>query len=169
MAETNENDDIFYDDWVACLSAHYLYTLATGETANALGLRRVLLEAGVTETFIDGLGSGVLPTEGDVNEMPESADYVEAGPASDAQPVSVPVAESGAHSEPMMFDPIPPEAPRAEPYAAPPLFETIGFELPVMDTAAEPAPSPDLIPDYPNTAKTKKNAKKPAPPQPTLF
>jgi len=52
---TNEQPDIFREDWLACLRAHYLYTLRAGDLNNAEGLRRVLIEAGINEADIEAM------------------------------------------------------------------------------------------------------------------
>ena len=159
MSDTNTNEDIFYNDWVACLSAHYLYTLTQGDTANALSLRRVLLEAGASEAYIDDLAaSWTPPCINPVIELPEAVEAI--APPAGVVETEVIVAISAPQPEPIPAEPA---------QVAPMRFETIGFELPAVDGNGAPAVDSDLIPDYQSIPRVKKPAKKPAPPQPTLF
>ena len=173
MSDTNTNEDIFYNDWVACLSAHYLYTLTQGDTANALGLRRVLLEAGASEAYIDDLAaSWTPPVNNPVIAMPEGMEAIAL--LASVVETEVIAAVSAPQPEPILAEPLPPDPIPAErahvaPQAAPMRFETIGFELPAVDASGAPAAESDLIPEYPSIPRAKKPAKKPAPPQPTLF
>lgn len=43
------NGGVFFDEWQACLRAHYLYVLQTEDWVTELTLRRVLLNAGFSE------------------------------------------------------------------------------------------------------------------------
>ena len=163
MSDTNTNEDIFYNDWVACLSAHYLYTLTQGDTANALSLRRVLLEAGASEAYIDDLAaSWTPPVNNPVIDLPEAVEAI--APLAGEVETEVIAAVSAPQPEPILAEPA-----HLAPHVAPMRFETIGFELPAVDGHGAPATDGDLIPDYQSIPKARKPAKKPAPPQPTLF
>jgi hypothetical protein len=139
-AERNENEDIFYNDWVACLCAHYLYTQEQGDAANALGLRRVLIEAGVSEAYIDSLVLPMSPSaETDmaaITELTETAELFDAevSPMVEPEVVVEPVAD---------LPPIEKVRPIAEPemIAAPAVEETPSIEIAavpeILDTVAE--------------------------------
>lgn len=59
---------IFFDDWQACLRAHYIYVIRTGDTITEPSLRAVLLQSGVSEEEIAALQEEALargPLEGE--------------------------------------------------------------------------------------------------------
>ncbi|NDJ86010.1 MAG: hypothetical protein GYB66_09000 [Chloroflexi bacterium] len=45
--------DIFFDEWRACLHAHYLYVVRTQDHVTEPTLRTVLIDAGVPEDEIE--------------------------------------------------------------------------------------------------------------------
>ena len=49
----NRHRSIFFDEWRACLKAHYLYVVQNQDTVTEPSLRNVLIEAGVTEQEIE--------------------------------------------------------------------------------------------------------------------
>lgn len=183
QSESSTDRGIFYDDWVSCLSAHYLHTLAEGDRANAQGLRRVLLEAGVSEGFIDALRLPDLPPEAVEIVLPEVT-------------IAAPMAEADISEgfidvlhlpdlPPAAVEPVPPEAAIAEsvaevetstlpasPEPPPDLFaaqpEMPAPDAPLPEPVMIPAAAPELTPDYPSSGKSAKKSKRP-PPQPTLF
>ena len=44
-----EKQSVFFDDWQACLRAHYIHVLRTNDQVTEPTLRRVLLQTGLTE------------------------------------------------------------------------------------------------------------------------
>ncbi|MHB8626036.1 MAG: hypothetical protein ACYDBJ_04070 [Aggregatilineales bacterium] len=97
---TNENPDIFREDWLACLCAHYLHTLRMGDLSNAAGLRRVLIEAGIDETDIDTIAfnAGFAPASQTVEVGPTPpAEEPDPPPVLDV-PAMEAVAKVQAHS-----------------------------------------------------------------------
>lgn len=46
---------IFFDEWQACLRAHYIYVIRTGDAITEPTLRQVLLHSGLSETELEAL------------------------------------------------------------------------------------------------------------------
>lgn len=46
---------LFFDDWQACLRAHYVYVLRAGDNVTELTLRQVLLQTGLSEQDLRAL------------------------------------------------------------------------------------------------------------------
>lgn len=53
---------VFFDEWQACLRAHYQHVIATGDTITQATLRGVLLRAGLTPDELDALATAHPPT-----------------------------------------------------------------------------------------------------------
>lgn len=47
-----EGRSVFYEDWRACLRAHYLHVIRTGDRVTEPTLRQVLLRVGFSEAEI---------------------------------------------------------------------------------------------------------------------
>ncbi|MFP4322036.1 MAG: hypothetical protein ACLFTK_06250 [Anaerolineales bacterium] len=47
------NQNIFQDEWRACLAEHYVYVVRAGDTLTEATLRAVLLETGFTPQDIE--------------------------------------------------------------------------------------------------------------------
>ncbi len=68
------NDAIFYEEWLACLRAHYIYALSIDDQDNAGGLRLVLLDQRIPVEALDELVAAysVAPTQSASETMPQS-------------------------------------------------------------------------------------------------
>ncbi|MEL7675859.1 MAG: hypothetical protein AAGU78_19130, partial [Chloroflexota bacterium] len=55
---------LFFDEWQACLRAHYIYVIRTQDTVTEPTLRHVLLTTGLTEDELDALRAEALGTAG---------------------------------------------------------------------------------------------------------
>lgn len=67
---------IFFDEWQACLRAHYIHVLRANDTITERTLRGVLLQSGVTEAELAALHDRALalgPLETDANPGDHSA------------------------------------------------------------------------------------------------
>jgi hypothetical protein len=51
----SDNPSIFFDEWQACLHAHYIYVIRTGDTVTEPTLREVLLHSGLSEKELRAL------------------------------------------------------------------------------------------------------------------
>ncbi len=49
------DSSIFFDEWQACLRAHYIYVIRADDQVTELTLRRVLLQTGLRERDLDDL------------------------------------------------------------------------------------------------------------------
>ena len=149
--------------------------------ANALGLRRVLLEAGVSEAYIDSLA---LPTPPSAEPEAATITESEAPPPVESMMTAAVVDLPSAEAPPV--DPIltelepvnsvidiPMELPLSLPLTVDSIPLIPDVEMVEITPSAAPQaslsePGPDLTPDYPSTGKPKRGKRTP-PPQPTLF
>ncbi len=74
---------IFFDEWRACLRAHYVYVLRTNDTVTEPTLRHVLRQTGLTEEELAALQAealgGPLPLS-EFSPAPDSAPSVPPAP-----------------------------------------------------------------------------------------
>lgn len=68
------NDSIFFDEWQACLRAHYMHVIRTNDTITEPTLRSVLLATGLSEDELDALREQALGGEGETHEAAESVE-----------------------------------------------------------------------------------------------
>ncbi len=62
---------IFFDEWQACLRAHYVYVIRAGDRVTEPTLRGVLLQTGLSETELAALREGALalgPPDSDTDD-----------------------------------------------------------------------------------------------------
>lgn len=62
---------LFFDEWQACLRAHYVHVIRTQDTVTEPTLRHVLLTTGLTEDELDALRAEALDTAGDAYDAVE--------------------------------------------------------------------------------------------------
>ncbi len=79
----SDKRSIFFDEWRACLRAHYVYVLRTNDTVTEPTLRHVLHQTGITEEELsalqaEALGAPLPPA--DVSPAPDSAAFVQPAP-----------------------------------------------------------------------------------------
>lgn len=68
----SDSRGIFFDDWQACLRAHYVHVLRANDAITERTLRGVLLQSGVTEAELAALHDRALalgPLEPDVDHV----------------------------------------------------------------------------------------------------
>jgi hypothetical protein len=51
----SDDSNIFFDEWRACLRAHFIHVIRTGDTVTEPTLRHVLMQTGLTEADLDAL------------------------------------------------------------------------------------------------------------------
>ncbi|NDJ79097.1 MAG: hypothetical protein GYB65_22835 [Chloroflexi bacterium] len=51
---------IFFEEWRACLRAHYMHVVRSGDTIAEPTLRQVLVQAGLRESELDAIRDEVL-------------------------------------------------------------------------------------------------------------
>jgi hypothetical protein len=126
---------LFFDDWQACLRAHYIYVIRSNDTVTEPSLRQVLLQSGLSESDLEALRQqAYAPAPG---EEPE-----------EVEPEEVAVAEE-------LVTPAPVEEPPADPDE--PTFDDLGVvvetgsdeiapeeEPPVEESDQEDEPPPDF-------------------------
>jgi hypothetical protein len=65
----SDKSSIFFDEWRACLRAHYKYVVQVNDTVTEPTLRAVLLQSGLTDdelrALIDEAHAETLPESGD--------------------------------------------------------------------------------------------------------
>jgi len=87
----SNTSSLFFDDWQACLRAHYVYVLRAGDDITEPTLRQVLLQTGLNEQDLRALqeeafalgaiepGLELMPPppaalEGEPDDLPDSSD-----------------------------------------------------------------------------------------------
>jgi hypothetical protein len=104
---------LFFDDWQACLRAHYVYVIRTNDRVTEPSLRQVLLQSGLSENDLEALRQqAYAPAPG---EDPE-----------EVEPEEIAVAEELAGPTPVE------EAPAADPDE--PTFDDLGV---VVETGSD--------------------------------
>lgn len=83
---------IFFNDWQACLRAHYVHVIRTDDAVTEPTLRHVLLQTGLTDTDLDAIanearGLGELPP--DTPFDPGAVEPESAPPPDDDAPVEM--------------------------------------------------------------------------------
>lgn len=78
-----DRQGIFFDEWQACLRAHFTHVVRANDTNTEVTLRGVLLQTGLTDDDLDDLRA--IAQELGPLEDESAPDAVEAG---DAEPVS---------------------------------------------------------------------------------
>jgi len=68
------NDSVFFDEWQACLRAHYMYVIRTNDTITEPTLRSVLLATGLSEDELAALREQARGAEGEAHEAVESVE-----------------------------------------------------------------------------------------------
>lgn len=112
---------LFFDEWQACLRAHYIHVIRTQDTVTEPTLRHVLLTTGLTEDELDALRAEALGTAGDAHDAVEMpAALVEAPlpgerdlpdePAYEDELVPEAILEALAPDEPDLPIELPPDA-----------------------------------------------------------
>lgn len=142
---------LFFDEWQACLRAHYIHVIRTHDAVTEPTLRYVLLTTGLTEADLAALRAAALdaPDEqpGALDPRPAPAvtpplDEIELPDADPLDDLPAPVAE--AYSDRPPDEPAPDEddAPEDAPAGAPAPDEAAAAPAP-----PEPhAPSPNQLP-----------------------
>jgi len=80
---------LFFDNWQACLRAHYLYVIRSNDAVTEPSLRQVLLHTGLSESDLEDLRrQAYIPdpfeeTPPDVTPEPDTPPLVEEPPAAD--------------------------------------------------------------------------------------
>jgi hypothetical protein len=100
---------IYFNDWQACLRAHYVHVIRTHDTVTEPTLRHVLLQTGLTDAELDAIaaearGLTALPADtpfdaGAVDPETAAAAEVPADPPADDAPADVAEQEAGAIQE----------------------------------------------------------------------
>lgn len=101
----SDRRSIFFDEWQACLRAHYVYVLRTNDTVTEPTLRHVLHQTGITDEELAALQAQALGAPLPMPEVsaPEPAAPEPWPPASpyDTDAVAAPlVEEAGVNGEP---------------------------------------------------------------------
>lgn len=74
------NGNIFFDEWQACLRAHYIHVIRTNDTITEPTLRSVLLATGLSEDELAALREEALGALGEAYEAVESVEAAEDTP-----------------------------------------------------------------------------------------
>lgn len=116
---------LFFDEWQACLRAHYIYVLRVNDTVTEPSLRQVLLHSGLSESDLEALRQEAYAADSSEPEMPPP------------EPEDVP-----AVAPPPPVD----EPPTAEPgeltYDELGVVVDIGNDEPIPESEEEPEPEP---------------------------
>ena len=93
---------IFFDEWRACLHAHYMYVVRSGDTVTEPTLRRVLIHAGLDEAELDAMREEALARGPLDPDVPDEAAVAGDAPAQDDVPDAgeAPDEHAGDHAEP---------------------------------------------------------------------
>lgn len=93
---SSNDDNIFSDEWRACLHAHYLHVIRTDDAVTEPTLRSVLLQTGLTDADIERLRDEALalgPVDSDAepvsDELPDEAAYADAGEVYDEEALAL--------------------------------------------------------------------------------
>ncbi|HML24775.1 MAG TPA: hypothetical protein PKD09_24185 [Aggregatilinea sp.] len=100
---------IYFNDWQACLRAHYVHVIRTNDTVTEPTLRHVLLQTGLTDAELDAIaaearGLTALPADtpfdaGAIDPETAAAAEVPADPPADVAPADVVEQEAEAIQE----------------------------------------------------------------------
>jgi hypothetical protein len=75
----SDQKGIFFDEWQACLRAHYSFVIRTADEVTEPTLRAVLLQTGLTDADLDALRDEALA----LGLLDPDTDPAEAGDAAD--------------------------------------------------------------------------------------
>jgi len=67
---------LFFDDWQACLRAHYVYVIRMNDTVTEPSLRQVLLHTGLSEDDLEELRRQAYAPDEQVEEAPPEPEEV---------------------------------------------------------------------------------------------
>jgi hypothetical protein len=105
MTGMSDRRSIFFDEWRACLRAHYVYVLRTNDTVTEPTLRHVLRQTGISEEELAALQAEALGAPLPPPDLP---------PAPDPAPPAPPAPDSFEETEAVAED-LPEEPPSVAP------------------------------------------------------
>jgi hypothetical protein len=100
-----EEHSVFFDEWRACLRAHYIHVLRTGDAITEPTLRQVLLQTGASDEDLRALQVEALGASASAAEIAPEAPLAEALPLaaddelSDEPPYEEPAPDLGEEGE----------------------------------------------------------------------
>jgi hypothetical protein len=115
---------LFFDDWQACLRAHYMHVIRSNDAVTEPTLRQVLLHTGLSENDLEALRQQAYALDPSAPELPPEPEEVQAvtAPPPAEEPGELTYDELGVVVDAANDDPVPEddEAPPAEEPDEPP-------------------------------------------------
>ena len=98
---------IYFNDWQACLRAHYVHVIRTNDAVTEPTLRHVLLQTGLTDADLDAIAAEARGLDPLPPDTPFDPAVVEAETAAAAElPADAPIEETPVETEILVQDAI---------------------------------------------------------------